>query len=755
MAISPRLRWPYPSEGVDPWYSLFQALVDAADATAFAGVEDRSLFVSGGGDFTFNASTGALAWDDDITINSPTTGIPLSVNSGSITLQDGQFVYVRMVRSVTSGATVLPIVSAFSLPVTDYDSALILWQRIGPRVYFRNGAILQDGDTEPVFEENSGGGGAGTVTSVTAGIGLSGGTITTAGTIDVVYGSGPNTACEGNDARLSNARNPTGAAGGSLAGTYPNPTIATIAGVAGTYSNPNLTVGSDGRVTNIASGPAPVTAVTASSPLASSGGTSPAISLSGTVPVANGGTGVASLLTNGVMLGGATVGTVSPGASGTVLTSDGTTWSAVAPTVPAYSVSSTLIGSAFNTNFISGGLSASLAAGTVTFTQVPAALTTPINATPYTINTASPARFFAIVGPAASNVVVNLPAANTVEDQFFYFKSFLVSGYSVSLTPNGADTIDGSASAFVFNQQYDSVLLESSSLGWSVVAAYLGTRTVQTFTSSGTWTKPANAKVVRVVAIGSGGGGGSGACGDNSADRSGGGGGGAGAISDETFAASDVPASLTVTVGAAGGGGGGVVGGFSGNPGSPGGATLVSDGATFYIQAAGGAGGGGGTTTSGTFGAAGATGYYTGTNGADGSIGSSLASSDSVRGCTGGGGGGGVTAAGGWGIGGNSGIPNRVLNYTNLQALGGTSVGGAGQAGISITVAAATIGSGGGGGAGNNTGAGNGGAGGFGGAAGGGGGGGGAARDSGYPPFNRLSGNGGLGGRGEVRIYTW
>src|SRR5262245_58818553 len=46
-----------------------------------------------------------------------------------------------------------------------------------------------------------------------------------------------------------------------------------------------------------------VTAVTASAPLSSSGGSTPAISLSGTIPVANGGTGNSSLTANGVLIG--------------------------------------------------------------------------------------------------------------------------------------------------------------------------------------------------------------------------------------------------------------------------------------------------------------------------------------------------------------------------------------------------------------------------------------------------------------------
>ncbi len=61
--------------------------------------------------------------------------------------------------------------------------------------------------------------------------------------------------------------------------------------------------------------------------------TTGAVSLAGTLVVANGGTGAATLTANNVLLGNGTsaVQVVAPGSSGNLLTSNGTTWSSTAP----------------------------------------------------------------------------------------------------------------------------------------------------------------------------------------------------------------------------------------------------------------------------------------------------------------------------------------------------------------------------------------------------------------------------------------
>jgi hypothetical protein len=82
--------------------------------------------------------------------------------------------------------------------------------------------------------------------------------------------------------------------------------------------------------------------------------TGTAANVTGTVAVANGGTGATSLTSNNVLLGNGTsaIQVVAPGTSGNVLTSDGTTWTSAAS--PAATIASTAEAEAGtnNTNFI-------------------------------------------------------------------------------------------------------------------------------------------------------------------------------------------------------------------------------------------------------------------------------------------------------------------------------------------------------------------------------------------------------------------
>lgn len=110
-----------------------------------------------------------------------------------------------------------------------------------------------------------------------------------------------------------------------------------------------------------------------------------------------------------------------------------------------------------------------------------------VNVTPFTITSANAERAYYAAG-LATDAVINLPAASSVTNQFFYFKNLLIGHSLTVVTAPGSDRIDGAVSKLL-PDQYDELILHSAGGSWNAYSKeYVSSITAGAGLSGGTIT---------------------------------------------------------------------------------------------------------------------------------------------------------------------------------------------------------------------------------------------------------------------------
>lgn len=170
MPNTPRTQIPYPDENSNPFFDSFVAMINAIDASIYATRENRDIVIMNGGAVTWTASSGALTWAADIELYSSIVGYVWRIaGPGSVTLNDGDLVYLTLVRAPVANVVIPTHIGQRVPNVVRGDDQLLLAVRRGSRVYFRNGKVINDGDNLQLFTSTGSGGGG-----FTAGQDLSG-----------------------------------------------------------------------------------------------------------------------------------------------------------------------------------------------------------------------------------------------------------------------------------------------------------------------------------------------------------------------------------------------------------------------------------------------------------------------------------------------------------------------------------------------------------------------------------------------------
>lgn len=148
MPTTSRMRVPFPRQYSEEWFDRWLSFMSAIDGHHFAAFEDRNLFLTAGGTWSWDLASSTLTWDADLVIFTPSTGQPQTLSAGSFVLQEGEMLVVDLSRGASAPAPLSAYVEDVLPPD---DAVLAICARQGGNIYFRNGLVLGDGDAFDIF----------------------------------------------------------------------------------------------------------------------------------------------------------------------------------------------------------------------------------------------------------------------------------------------------------------------------------------------------------------------------------------------------------------------------------------------------------------------------------------------------------------------------------------------------------------------------------------------------------------------------
>lgn len=157
MAKTSLLKIIYPEEDQNPFWVIFEAMINQIDGFIYPSLENPHLILTGGGTVTLNTGTDTLAWTEDFQLLNTMTGGKITIAAGSlIGFTDGKTAYVTASRPVAGSVT-------GTLAITDVlgidTSKIFIALRQGSSVLLRSDQSLKNNfaasSTPSVNNDNS------------------------------------------------------------------------------------------------------------------------------------------------------------------------------------------------------------------------------------------------------------------------------------------------------------------------------------------------------------------------------------------------------------------------------------------------------------------------------------------------------------------------------------------------------------------------------------------------------------------------